>query len=176
MLDLRKQSKSVVMIINAGEISTNHWTQDLQIGGGRLNGEVCHFIDLLRYLIGFPIESYNKLTMDSECEDTITVSIRFKDGSIGTIHYFANGNKSIPKERIEIYVGNSIIQLDNYKSLKAYGWPGFKKQSLWSQDKGQSNCVNAFINAIAYTHENPIPINEIFEITEVTLNLSKSEN
>ena len=88
--------KSFVMTVNAGAIPGDHWTQDIGIGGGRIIGEACHFIDLLRFLAGVPISGYQNSTMGHLAGDTATLQLSFADGSIGTIHYFANGSKSFP--------------------------------------------------------------------------------
>ena len=141
--------KAIVMTVNAGKISDDHWTQDSKVGGGRIIGEACHFIDLLRFLIGKTITSYQIRYMDSSTKDTATIQLSFQDGSIGSIHYFANGSKSLPKERIEIFSRGSVLQLDNYRKLIGFGWPGFNKMNLWQQNKGQKACAKAFIDSVS---------------------------
>mgnify|MGYP007000055451 CR=1 len=76
-------------------------------------------------------------------KDTVTLQIGFECGSIGTIHYFANGSKSFPKERLDVFSSGSVLQLDNFRKLTGFGWPGFKKMNLWKQDKGQAACTQA---------------------------------
>jgi predicted dehydrogenase/threonine dehydrogenase-like Zn-dependent dehydrogenase len=127
-------AKSFIMTVNAGAIPIEHWTQDLETGGGRVVGEVCHFIDLLRFMADSPIKSWSREIMSAPTKDTLSINLRFVDGSIGTIHYFANGSKAFPKERLEIFVDGRILQLDNYRKLTGFGWPGFRKLNLWSQD------------------------------------------
>ena len=105
LLDDVSGPKAMVMTINAGEIPSDHWTQDLEVGGGRIIGEACHFIDLLRFLVGKTITNYQIQFMDSSTKDTATIQLSFEDGSIGTIHYYANGSKSFPKERLEVFAG-----------------------------------------------------------------------
>ncbi|NQU27083.1 MAG: zinc-binding dehydrogenase [Candidatus Marinimicrobia bacterium] len=167
--------KSVIMTVNAGFIPSDHWVQDNAIGGGRIIGEACHFIDLLRYIIGANIVNYstNYLSEQHLMSDIVTINLKFQDGSIGCIHYFANGHKSFPKERLEIYCNGKILQCNNFKQLYGFGWPGFNKQRLLSQDKGHKNCINAFISAINLNNDPPIPINEILEIAKVTLEIAK---
>lgn len=165
---------SMVITVNAGAIPSEHWTQDFSSGGGRIIGEGCHFIDLLRFLCGSEIESVQSTFMrdplaESRMPDTATISIAFKNGSIGTVHYFANGNKDFPKERVEIFANGGILQLDNFKSLASYGFAGVKNQSLWAQDKGHSNCSAEFIKAIAEGKACPIPFAEIYEVSKATL-------
>ncbi len=167
------EPKSFIMTINSLEVSKESWIQDKTIGGGRIIGEVCHFIDLLRYLSGTQIESYNCLKMKNTNSDTVTINLAFEDGSIGCIHYYTNGHRSFPKERLEIFSQGRIIQLDNFRKLKAYGWPGFNKMNLWRQDKGQKACVKAFVNSIQYGTNSPIPVEEIFEVSKISIELSK---
>jgi predicted dehydrogenase/threonine dehydrogenase-like Zn-dependent dehydrogenase len=163
---------SLVMTINAGKIANDHWIQDLEVGGGRIIGEACHFIDLLRFLVGKNIIDYDLKYMNASTKDTVTIQLSFEDGSIGTIHYFANGSKSFPKERLEIFSGGGVLQLNNYQKLAGYGWPGFKKMNLWHQDKGQKACVKSFIDAISNENISPIPIEEIFEVSRISIKLS----
>lgn len=164
---------SFVMTVNAGKIPSDHWTQDQELGGGRIVGEACHFIDLLRFLAGSPIKKWEKMEMDPANKDTVTLQIGFECGSIGTIHYFANGSKSFPKERLDVFSSGSVLQLDNFRKLTGFGWPGFKKMNLWKQDKGQAACTQAFVDAIQSGAENPIPIEEIFEVSQVAIDLQK---
>ena len=133
--------KAFMMTVNAGAIPANHWTQDREVGGGRLVGEGCHFIDLLRFLAGSPIEAHHAVAMDSPTRDSFTVSLRFADGSVGTIVYVANGSKAFPKERLDVFAAGRVLQLDNFRRLVGYGWPGFSKMNLWRQDKGQAACA-----------------------------------
>ena len=166
------EPKAIIMTINAGKIAKDHWTHDLKIGGGRIIGEACHFIDLLLFLIGKNIIDYQIQYMDSSTKDTAIIQLNFEDGSTGTIHYYANGSKNFPKERLEIFSGGGVLQLDNYRKLTGYGWPGFKKMNLWQQDKGERGCVKAFIDAIAKGDKPPIPIEEIFEVSKISIELA----
>ena len=169
-----KEKKSFVMTINAGSIPKDHWTQDKSIGGGRIVGEACHFIDLLRFLSGSQIASWQQVSMESDTNDTISISLKFVDGSIGVINYFSNGSSSVSKERVEVFVGNKILQLDNYRKLFGYGWDGFKKLNLWNQDKGQINCVSEFVDAIAKNKGSPIAFDEILEVSRIAIEISES--
>ena len=161
------------MTVNAGAIPADHWTQNSQVGGGRIVGEACHFIDLLRFLAAAPIIKFSRSTMASPCGDTVSLTLEFKDGSIGTIHYFANGPKVFPKERLEVFVAGRVLQLDNFTKLKGYGWPGFKKMNLWRQDKGQSSCVAEFVKAASHRATAPIPFEEIVEVSRVSIELAE---
>ena len=158
--------KAFVYTCNAGFIPPDHWTQHPDLGGGRLLGEACHFVDLLRHLAGSPIQELQLLTaLDSKpCPDTFSMQLRFVDGSIGTVHYFANGSKSIPKERLEVFASGKVMRLDNYRKLKAWGIPGFTTRRSLTQDKGQQSCCAAFLKAIEAGGPPPISVSELFEV------------
>jgi predicted dehydrogenase/threonine dehydrogenase-like Zn-dependent dehydrogenase len=164
--------KAIVMTINSGTISSDHWIQDLEVGGGRIIGEACHFIDLMRFLVGQTINDYQIKFVNILTKDIATIQLGFEDGSIGTIHYFSNGSKSFSKERIEIFAEGGILQLDNYVKLKGFSWPGFKKMNLWQQDKGHKACSKAFLDAISNKNFCPIPIEELFEVSRISIKLA----
>lgn len=163
--------KSLVMTVNAGMIPADHWTQDPEVGGGRIVGEACHFIDLLLFLTGSEIVEYRKMAMDSPTNDTVCLQLGFADGSIGTIHYFANGSKSFPKERLEVFASGRILQLDNFRKLTGYGWPGFKSMNLWRMDKGQKACAAAFVGAITKGLPAPISFEELVAVARISCEL-----
>jgi len=170
------QPKSFIMTMNAGAIPETHWTQDINIGGGRIIGEACHYIDLMRHLVGHEIVTSKSISlMDvnevKASEDKVSISLGFSDGSMGTIHYLANGANSFPKERIEVFCAGRVLQLDNFRKLKAYGWPGFKKLNLWQQDKGQNACAAAFVKSIENSDDAPISANELFEVARISIDI-----
>ena len=166
--------KSFVMTVNAGAIPAEHWTQDATVGGGRIIGEACHFIDLLRFLADAPIASWNRMDMESLTGDTVTLQLRFVNGSIGTVHYFANGSKAFPKERLEIFASNRVLQLDNFRKLTGFGWPGFSKMNLWRQDKGQKACAKRFVDAMNQGGVSPIPLDDVLEVSRVSIEIAGS--
>jgi len=164
--------KTFVMTVNAGAISADHWTQDMAVGGGRIVGEACHFIDLLRFLSGYSIEHRSVLGMNSATLDSAAISLRFADGSLGNINYLANGSKSFPKERLEVFASGRVLQLDNFRKLSGFGWPGFRKMNLWRQDKGQYHCAAAFLDAVTKRGAAPISWEEIVEVSRVSIELA----
>lgn len=172
------EPKAVLMVMNAGAIPPGHWTQDPAIGGGRIIGEACHHIDLMRFLVGAPITAFSGRRMGDNSavaitEDKASITLGFADGSFGTIHYLANGGASFPKERIEVFAAGRTLQLDNFLSLKGFNWPGFRRQRAWRQDKGQDDCAATFLRAVEEGGEAPIPADELFEVAEVTIAIAE---
>ncbi len=163
---------SIIYTINAGKMEVNHWTVDESVGGGRIIGEVCHFIDLLRYLVGTKIKNWNVINMDNT-KDCVAIQIKFEDGSIGVINYFANGNNRYSKENIEIFNNGNIIKLDNFNSLYFYGYKKFKNIKLWKQDKGQKQCIKAFIDSVIDSKPSPIPVSELIEVSKIAIDINE---
>lgn len=173
-----KEPKSFIMTMNAGSIPADHWTQNNNVGGGRIIGEACHFIDLMRYLADSEIVSVQARRMGDTnavdvTEDKAAIILGFADGSFGTIHYLANGAASFPKERIEVFAAGGTLQLDNFIKLKGFGWKGFKKLNLWKQDKGQTACSAAFIDSIKKGITAPIAADELFEVAKITIDVAE---
>lgn len=178
LLESKKSPKSFVFTINAGFISKDHWTQNKKIGGGRIIGEACHYLDLMRYLSGSKFKSWSAIkTKDQVKKDSLndvsSINLEFEDGSIGSIHYFANGGP-FPKERIEVFCDNSVLQLNNFYELKGYGWKNFKKQKTFFQDKGQKECVAEFINSVNFGLNSPILFEDLIEVSSLAIEISKS--
>jgi predicted dehydrogenase/threonine dehydrogenase-like Zn-dependent dehydrogenase len=173
------EPKTFIMTMNAGAIPAEHWTQDPSVGGGRIIGEACHYIDLMRFLTGSKIVDFSATCMDSAPgvdvnEDKASITLTFKDGSFGTIHYLANGGSVFPKERVEVFCDNAVLQMDNYRLLTGFGWPGFKKMKLVKQDKGQKACAKAFIESIVHGKESPIPYEEVIESSRISIEVANS--
>jgi predicted dehydrogenase/threonine dehydrogenase-like Zn-dependent dehydrogenase len=169
------QPKVMVMTVNAGSIPSDHWTQDPAVGGGRLVGEACHFIDLLRHLAGAPIVDVLVRSVKEKggppASDIASISLTFEDGSLGIVNYLSNGHKAHPKERLEVFCGGRVAVLDNFRSLKAHGWTGFSGMKSMRQDKGQSACVAAFVTALAGGPP-PIPLDEILEVSRLSIQVA----
>lgn len=165
------------MTVNAGAVAANHWTRDPRIGGGRVIGEACHFIDLLRYLAGQPIVAAHREAPVGDTagsDDSAALVLRFADGSTGTIHYLAGGHRAFPKERIEVFCGGRVLQLDNFRRLRGLGWPGVSSARWWRQDKGQRALVAAFVAAVRSGGEPPIPFPEIIEVSRTAIALGEA--
>jgi predicted dehydrogenase/threonine dehydrogenase-like Zn-dependent dehydrogenase len=170
--------KSLSLLMNAGAVPADHWTQDPEAGGGRILGEACHFIDLARFLVGAPITGASAVAMRdatgaASSLDTAHLSLEFADGSMASIEYYANGHRAFPKERIEVFVSGRILQLENFRVLLGFGWPKFRGFRTWRQDKGHAACVLAFLRAVASGEPSPIPAEEIFEVSRVAIDVAE---
>ncbi|NOH01633.1 MAG: Gfo/Idh/MocA family oxidoreductase [Chloroflexi bacterium] len=156
--------------VNAGYIPRNHWTQDPAVGGGRIIGEACHFIDVLTFLVGAPPVSVSVHALPNGgkySEDNISMTFTFPDGSIGIVDYLANGDKSMPKERLEVFCGGMIAVLDDYVSLVTVK-DGKKNEERRAQDKGWKREMAAFARAIRGGGEAPIPYEHLIGVTKST--------
>jgi predicted dehydrogenase len=176
LLEPTREPKSIVITVNAGALPADHWLHDLRTGGGRLVGEGCHFVDLARFLAGQPIVDASVRVLgrgSTRHEDDVSITLAFADGSWGAIHYLANGHRSYPKERIEVFCGGRVLQLDNFRRLRGYGWPGFSRMSSWRQDKGQHACVAAFVAAVRNGTRAPIALEELLEVSRVVVALGE---
>jgi predicted dehydrogenase/threonine dehydrogenase-like Zn-dependent dehydrogenase len=163
------EPKCFIVTVNAGAVAPEHWSRDAQAGGGRIIGEACHFVDLVRFLAGRPISGVQVTGAGAEAA---SFTLRFEDGSIATVNYLDNGARSYPKERIEVFTAQRVLALENFRRLIGYNWPGFKRQALWRQDKGHNAAVAAFADAIRKGHPAPIPFEELVEVTRVTLQIA----
>jgi predicted dehydrogenase/threonine dehydrogenase-like Zn-dependent dehydrogenase len=177
LLGAVREPKSFIVTVNAGAAPPGHWTVEAA-GGGRIVGEACHFIDLLRFLAGCAITGSTVRRTEGEggqsADPSVCITLSFADGSIGTIHYLTGGHASFPKERVEAFAGGRVLQLDNFRRLRGFGWPGFRSQRLWSQDKGQYACAAAFVRAIESGAASPIPLGEILEVSRATVAVSEA--
>ncbi|MGE5355538.1 MAG: bi-domain-containing oxidoreductase [Deltaproteobacteria bacterium] len=155
--------KNIVATMNAGFIPSNVWIHDMLIGGGRIIGEACHFIDLLIFLTGSKVKSVLMSSLGknpSENSDNASIILKFENGDNGIINYFSNGNKSYSKERLEIYFDEKTIIMDNFRKTKAYGIKGFSglKTKL---DKGHKLQFTELVNRSKTGGSPLIPFDEI---------------
>ncbi len=161
---------SMLYRVNAGSIPGDNWIQDKEIGGGRIIGEACHFIDFLTWLCGaLPRHVHAVAIPDPDgLNDTVSINLQFANGSIGSLSYFSNGSKEMPKEYIEIYSTGQIGIIRDFKELeiRSTGKPRRKKSLV--QDKGQARMVKAFIKSIKRGGSPLIPADEISAVTRTT--------
>lgn len=160
---------SILATINAGEIPRDHWTQDPRVGGGRIVGEACHWIDLARALVGAPIDDVNVTSARDHSgrpvDDVAHISIRFEDGSTAVVHYLAHGAKSFPKERIECFWDGKTVVIDNWRRLRRHGVRGPLFERGRRIDKGHAAEVRAWLKAVNEGGPAPIPLEEIIEVS-----------
>jgi len=165
-----QEPKYIHYRVNAGLIPLNHWTQDPNIGGGRIIGEACHFVDFITFLIGAPPVSVTVHALPDNGkyrEDNVSMTFTFPDGSIGIVDYLANGNKSFPKERVEVFSGGQIAVLDDFVSLQTVK-DGKKKEFKGAQNKGWVDEWKAVAKSIREGGEPPIPYEQLIGVTKST--------
>ncbi len=164
--------------VNAGFIPSNHWVQDLEQGGGRLIGEVCHFIDYLTFLTGeLPITVYALSLPDNGKyrQDNLVLTLNYPDGSIGTVTYVANGDKSLPKEYLEVFCQGKVAMIKDFRSLELIQYGNRKSFSTrFKQDKGHQAAWKSFLTALNEGGEPPIPYDEIMGVHRATFSASQA--
>jgi len=156
--------------VNAGYIPLNHWTHDPEQGGGRIIGEGCHFIDFLTFLVGSAPVAVSAAALPNGGkyrEDNVSMTFTFVDGSIGVVDYLANGDKSFPKERVEVFCGGSVAVLDDFKALQMTRDGKKKETKLMGQDKGHFNEMQALVNGIR-SGQAPIPYEQLIGVTKAS--------
>ena len=173
---LGPEPMSMIYRVNAGVIPPDSWIQDKQAGGGRILGEVCHFVDYLTYINGsLPASVYASAMEDPHNHhDTLCLTIRYNNGSIGTISYFANGAKTLPKEYIEIHQSGLSAVLDDFMELRILGSKSPLRNKSLSQDKGHKNEVQLFINALKGNKGALIPFDQLYSTSLTCLKAIES--
>jgi predicted dehydrogenase/threonine dehydrogenase-like Zn-dependent dehydrogenase len=155
--------------VNAGLLPQDHWLHDPAQGGGRIIGEGCHFIDFLSFVASSPIKSIMAKGTPSDDryrEDNVILMFKYQNGSVGTITYVANGDRSLPKERLEVFGGGSVAILDDFRRLELIS-DGRKsvRKNRWRQDKGHRPEWEAFMRAVREGGPPPIPYQELFDVS-----------
>lgn len=161
---------NIIATMNAGNIPAGVWVHDLQVGGGRIIGEACHYMDLCVFLTGSEIQSVCMNAMGEtlqENTDNASILLRFKNGSNAVVNYLANGSKVYSKERIEVFSHERVFIMDNFRTTKAFGTKGFRDKST-RIDKGHKNQFKKFIQLIQNGGEPMIPFNEIVNVTKAS--------
>jgi predicted dehydrogenase/threonine dehydrogenase-like Zn-dependent dehydrogenase len=161
---------NIVATMNAGEIPLSHWTQDIRVGGGRIIGEACHYVDLITYLTGSVVESVvmNSLGVHSaDNTDNAILLLKYKNGSQGVINYFSNGSKAYSKERIEVYSNGRTMIIDNFRKSEYFG---FKSSGMsQTQDKGHYDQFKLFIERLKNGGEATIPFQEVMNTSRTVI-------
>ena len=166
--------KTFIYTINAGKVDKDNWQIDEKIGGGRLIGEVCHFLDLLMFLSDSKIKEINAISIkNNESNRSYNLQISFYNNSIASINYIADGNKTYPKERIEVYGDNIIFEMNNFRKVKAWGKSGVTRSNLMG-DKGHKICIKQFIDSIKKGKNTPIKFDEIINLHKHLIDANKN--
>ena len=161
---------NIVATMNAGFIPKDVWVHDMEIGGGRIIGEACHYIDLCTFLTGSNVVSVcmNAMGLNpEENTDNASILLKYENGSNAVINYFANGSKSYSKERVEVYSQERTLIMDNWRTLKGYGFKGFSNAKA-SQDKGHFSQFQALVKQQKNGGESIIPFSEIVNTTRAS--------
>ena len=166
--------------VNAGSVPPDHWVRDPEIGGGRVLGEVCHFVDFLSFLSeSLPVEVQARplISAQPSSDDSVLVSIRFANGSEGSIHYLANGDRAVSKERLEVFGGGAVAVLEDFRrlDLTRFGRTSTLR-SRWQQNKGHRGEWEAFAECLRSGKSEPIPFESIVATTLTTLSILKSRS
>lgn len=169
-----KVPAAIIITVNAGAIPADHWTQDRAIGGGRIIGEGCHFIDLARHLAGATITSIHATSIgrtaaDKNPEDKALITLNFANGTVASIQYLANGHKSFPKERIEVFCGENIWRIDNFRRFESFGAARVRGSGPAGQNKGQEEMADAVMVTLREGGASPIPFGELVEVANHTI-------
>ncbi|MCB9204528.1 MAG: bi-domain-containing oxidoreductase [Flavobacteriales bacterium] len=169
-----EQPKSIMMRINAGVVPPDHWVNDPKVGGGRIIGEGCHFIDLAMYLAGNKITAVSASAMQDAngLNNTVVVNLEFANGSVASVSYFSNGSKSVAKEYIEVFCGQTVAIIDDFRSLTISGGKNAVKK--FKQDKGHAEELKQFFGAIKAGRPQPISFEDCYVSSLATLKVLES--
>jgi predicted dehydrogenase/threonine dehydrogenase-like Zn-dependent dehydrogenase len=175
----RRAPLSILYRVNAGHAPRSHWTQDPREGGGRIIGEVCHFVDFMHFLTGSVVERVYAEPVKSEDrqgtdDDSVFITLKFADGSNGTIAYLAEGDRALPKERIEIFGAGRTFVIEDFRSAVACRDGRESRTRLRAQDKGQREETRAVCSAVRGGGPAPIPLDELAAATRATFRILDS--
>jgi polar amino acid transport system substrate-binding protein len=170
----RSSPMAVNYRINAGFIPPDSWVHDPKVGGGRIIGEACHFVDLAGFLIGSsPVRVTASALSGQDTQDSVCFNIDYEDGSLASVQYLALGTPEVPKERCEVYADQSIAILDDFRETVCRGRLG-KKRLRSRQDKGFDRAFEAFLHAVKTGEGPPIPVESLFATSQATLAVLES--
>jgi polar amino acid transport system substrate-binding protein len=175
----RRAPLSVLYRVNAGRVPRTHWTQDAREGGGRIRGEVCHFVDFMQYVTGSrvvrvyaePVASDDREAVD---DDSVFVTLKFADGSNGSVAYLAEGDRALPKERIEVFGAGRTFVVEDFRAAAGYAGGRETRTRLRTQDKGQREEVRAVCAALREGGAAPVPLADLANTTRATFRILDS--
>lgn len=161
---------NIIATMNAGFIPGKVWVHDMEVGGGRIIGEACHFIDLITYLSGSKVKAVCMNAMGANPEentDNATILLKYENGTNGVINYFSNGSKAYSKERVEVYHQERTLIMDNWRKLNGFGFKNFSSASS-GQDKGHQTQFNLLIESVQKSGNAIIPMDELVNTTKAS--------
>jgi predicted dehydrogenase/threonine dehydrogenase-like Zn-dependent dehydrogenase len=175
----RRAPLSILYRVNAGRVPRTHWTQDAREGGGRIRGEVCHFVDFMQYVTGSRVsrvyaEAVSSDDRESIDDDSVFITLKFADGSNGTIAYLAEGDRALPKERVEIFGAGRTFVIEDFRAASGYAGGRGAGTRLRAQDKGQREEVRAVCAALRDGAPAPIPLEVLVNTTRTTFRILDS--
>lgn len=159
---------TVLYRVNAGAVPEDHWLADPTVGGGRLLGEVCHFIDSIQFLSGSPVAEVFAVSLSAQ-SDSVEVAVRLANGSRGAVVYVAEGAGNSSKERVECFGGGKTAVIDGFRRVELADSRRTKRKRFWQQDKGHRRELELFLQSIRNGSEMPIPFGEVVNTTLATL-------
>lgn len=172
-LDGHARPVAVTITCNAGRTAADHWVNDPALGGGRLLGEACHFVDLASYLAGAAVVSVHAVAAakatSSATPDTASIQLELADGSVATVLYLSNGSSRYPKERVEVFSDGKVLLIDNFRTFKEFGTGRPRTRRLRRQDKGNNRAVEVFVQAVRAGAASPIAFEELVASSAATL-------
>ena len=174
-----REPKLIFYRVNAGAVKSSDWTQDEEVGGGRIIGEVCHFVDTAAFLTGDSLpksvvaKSITSSRSDIITNDNVSIMIEYDDGTVATILYIANGDRSLPKEEVQVFSGGRTAIMKNFTELELWGGIG-KTQFISGQGKGHKEEVEAFMSAVKNGGNDPIPFDSMLATTLITFAIRES--
>jgi len=172
----RRGPLSILYRVNAGRVPRAHWTQDAREGGGRIRGEVCHFVDFMQHVTGSHVrtvyaESVTSDDREGTDDDSVFVTLKFADGSNGTVAYLAEGDRALAKERVEIFGGGRTFIIEDFRSTIGYAGGRETRTASRAQDKGQREEVRAVCAALREGGPAPIPLADLANTTRATFRI-----
>lgn len=167
--------KHFEVTVNAGALPADHWTLDPRVGGGRIIGEVCHFVDLCRFWAGAPIASVHATHRGTDGQDAGRFTLEFANGDTAAIHYLTDLDPSVPKEFFRITGEGWQVEMDNWVRCRGRGVAGFNRGGFWrsTPDKGHRSALQAFLRAVAEGLPSPIPVAELLEVSRWSLRMQQ---
>jgi predicted dehydrogenase len=164
----------MIMTVNAGALPPNHWMHDPQVGGGRIIGEGCHWIDLMGFLVGSRVRSVQAMCVGdlpgvATRNDHVTIALSFHDGSLASLNYLANGHRTYPKETLTVFAEGRTLELDNFRLLRAYGYPQLRRMRLYRQDKGHQAELRQFVHRVQTGGKPVIDPEDLWSVTQAAL-------